>query len=101
MKNIRIFAAAKRKMICLSNQIGVWCSWLAFLHGVQAVARSSRATPTKEQQILCCSFCLSDTLSLKQQKRTPLRMSFFLSVVTPLILPQALFEVEHFVLDAL
>ncbi len=38
MKNIRIFAAAKA--------IGVWCSWLAFLHGVQAVARSSRATPT-------------------------------------------------------
>ena len=40
MKNIRIFAAAKA--------IGVWCSWLAFLHGVQAVARSSRATPTKK-----------------------------------------------------
>ena len=37
-KNISIFAAA--------NAIGVWCSWLAFLHGVQAVARSSRATPT-------------------------------------------------------
>ena len=40
-KNIPNFAAAKA--------IGVWCSWLAFLHGVQAVARSSRATPTKEQ----------------------------------------------------
>ena len=53
MENIRIFAAAK--------PIGVWCSWLAFLHGVQAVARSSRATPTKEQQILCCSFCLYAT----------------------------------------
>ena len=26
--------------------IGAWCSWLAFLHGVQAVARSSRAAPT-------------------------------------------------------
>ena len=44
MKNICIFAAAKA--------IGVWCSWLAFLHGVQAVARSSRATPTKEQQMI-------------------------------------------------
>ena len=44
MKNIRIFAAAKA--------IGVWCSWLAFLHGVQAVARSSRATPTKEQLMI-------------------------------------------------
>ena len=39
-KNLFIFAAAKA--------IGVWCSWLAFLHGVQAVARSSRATPTKK-----------------------------------------------------
>ena len=44
MKNIRIFAAA--------NAIGVWCSWLAFLHGVQAVARSSRATPTKRDNRL-------------------------------------------------
>ena len=49
MKNIRIFAAAKA--------IGVWCSWLAFLHGVQAVARSSRATPTKEQLDISCFFC--------------------------------------------
>ena len=39
-KNISIFAAA--------NAIGAWCSWLAFLHGVQAVARSSRAAPTKK-----------------------------------------------------
>ena len=39
-KNISIFAAA--------NAIGAWCSWLAFLHGVQAVARSSRAAPTTE-----------------------------------------------------
>jgi len=42
-KNIRIFAAAKA--------IGVWCSWLAFLHGVQAVARSSRATPTVKRAV--------------------------------------------------
>ena len=49
MKKIRIFAAA--------NAIGVWCSWLAFLHGVQAVARSSRATPTKEQLSIGCFFC--------------------------------------------
>ena len=50
MKNIRIFAAA--------NAIGVWCSWLAFLHGVQAVARSSRATPTlkKSSREICCFF---------------------------------------------
>ena len=41
-KNLSIFAAAKA--------IGVWCSWLAFLHGVQAVARSSRATPTEGHQ---------------------------------------------------
>ena len=52
MKNIRIFAAAKA--------IGVWCSWLAFLHGVQAVARSSRATPTKEQQSFLLLFLFSD-----------------------------------------
>lgn len=32
--------------LCSAKAIGVWCSWLAFLHGVQAVARSSRATPT-------------------------------------------------------
>ena len=41
-KNICNFAAAK--------PIGVWCSWLAFLHGVQAVARSSRATPTNNSK---------------------------------------------------
>jgi len=28
------------------NFFGVWRSWLAYLHGVQVVARSSRATPT-------------------------------------------------------
>ena len=43
-KNIPNFAAAKA--------IGVWCSWLAFLHGVQAVARSSRATPTVKKQLM-------------------------------------------------
>ena len=47
-KNLFIFAAA--------NAIGVWCSWLAFLHGVQAVARSSRATPTKGHQSHLVSF---------------------------------------------
>ncbi len=39
-KNLPIFAA----------QIGAWCSWLAFLHGVQAVASSSPAAPTRKQQ---------------------------------------------------
>ena len=48
MKKIRIFAAAKA--------IGVWCSWLAFLHGVQAVARSSRATPTKKAADFSAAF---------------------------------------------
>ncbi len=38
--------------------IGVWCSWLAFLHGVQAVARSSRATPTKKLSEMAAFFCL-------------------------------------------
>ena len=37
----------KNAYFCSANPIGVWCSWLAFLHGVQAVARSSRATPTR------------------------------------------------------
>jgi len=36
---------------CGAKAFGVWCSWLAFLHGVQAVARSSRATPTKFSKI--------------------------------------------------
>ena len=31
---------------CIAKAFGAWCSWLAFLHGVQAVARSSRAAPT-------------------------------------------------------
>ncbi len=51
-KNISIFAAA--------NAIGAWCSWLAFLHGVQAVARSSRAAPTVKKDICSMSFfCFS------------------------------------------
>lgn len=33
--------------INLQPQIGVWRSWLAYLHGVQVVVRSSRITPTK------------------------------------------------------
>ena len=33
------FAAAKMN--------GVWRSWLAYLHGVQVVVRSSRITPTE------------------------------------------------------
>ena len=37
----------KINIIFAAWKFGVWCSWLAFLHGVQAVARSSRATPTK------------------------------------------------------
>ena len=63
MKNIRIFAAAKA--------IGVWCSWLAFLHGVQAVARSSRATPTKEQQISLLLFLFYWYCRMGHEKRTP------------------------------
>ena len=70
MKNIRIFAAAKA--------IGVWCSWLAFLHGVQAVARSSRATPTKEQlsnQLLfLCGFG-TETAQKKDARRRPFPLS--------------------------
>lgn len=34
--------------------IGAWCSWLAFLHGVQAVARSSRAAPTIKRSTVKC-----------------------------------------------
>ena len=70
MKNIRIFAAAKA--------IGVWCSWLAFLHGVQAVARSSRATPTKEQLsnrlLFLCGFG-AKTAQKKDARRRPFPLS--------------------------
>ena len=70
MKNIRIFAAAKA--------IGVWCSWLAFLHGVQAVARSSRATPTKEQLsnwlLFLCGFD-DKTAQKKDARRRPFPLS--------------------------
>ena len=38
-KKESIFASAKT--------IGVWRSWLAYLHGVQVVVRSSRITPTQ------------------------------------------------------
>ena len=93
MKNIRIFAAAA---------IGVWCSWLAFLHGVQAVARSSRATPTKEQLrnrlLFLCGFSAE---TAPQKKDTHNGCPFRLKTSTNSILPQALLEVEHFVLDAL
>ena len=37
----------------------------------------------------------------EDKKRTPFRMSFFLVISEPSILPKALFKVEHFVLDAL
>lgn len=37
----------------------------------------------------------------KHKKRTPLRMSFSIVISKPSIFPEALFEVEHFVLDAL
>ena len=60
MKNIRIFAAA--------NPIGVWCSWLAFLHGVQAVARSSRATPTESSRVDSAAF-LCGILTPKLHKK--------------------------------
>ena len=32
------------------NIIGVWRSWLAYLHGVQGVACSSQVTPTVENK---------------------------------------------------
>ena len=35
------------------------------------------------------------------KKRTPSRMSFSIVISKPSILPEALLEVEHFVLDAL
>ncbi len=35
-----------KKFVFLQSEIGAWCSWLAFLHGVQAVASSSPAAPT-------------------------------------------------------
>ncbi len=50
-------AAAKDIIFALQIAIGAWCSWLAYLHGVQAVARSSRAAPTKPSQ-QCEGFCL-------------------------------------------
>jgi len=31
---------------------GVWRSWLAYLHGVQVVVRSSRITPTQKSRLL-------------------------------------------------
>jgi len=34
------------KMRSPKENIGVWRSWLAYLHGVQVVVRSSRITPT-------------------------------------------------------
>ena len=92
MKNIRIFAAAKA--------IGVWCSWLAFLHGVQAVARSSRATPTKEQLSNRLLFLCGFGAKTAQKKGRP-KTSFSIVISKPSILPKALLEVEHFVLDAL
>ena len=60
MKNIRIFAAAKA--------IGVWCSWLAFLHGVQAVARSSRATPTESSRVDSAAFFVRFSYAKSAQK---------------------------------
>jgi len=46
----------KHSYLCSRKTIGVWCSWLAFLHGVQAVARSSRATPTAKKQLKSAAF---------------------------------------------
>ena len=84
-KNIPNFAAANRKISCAEseistqlNAIGVWCSWLAFLHGVQAVARSSRATPTKEQLSFLLLFlfyhldCFVPRNDAKRQKKDTL-----------------------------
>ena len=97
-KNLFIFAAA--------NAIGVWCSWLAFLHGVQAVARSSRATPTKEQLnnrllFLFDTLCVIARNDAKRQQKKDAVASFFIVISIPSILPEALLEVSHCVLDAL
>lgn len=40
IESLRVFSIYDRN--------GVWCSWLACLHGVQVVAGSSPATPTVE-----------------------------------------------------
>jgi len=37
----------ERKLYLCTRIFGVWRSWLAHLHGVQRVGRSSRLTPTK------------------------------------------------------
>ncbi len=58
-KNELCFVIYTKKVSTFAAQdIGVWCSWLAFLHGVQAVARSSRATPTKSFKTRLFFFCL-------------------------------------------
>ena len=41
-----------KTFVSLQSVSGAWCSWLAFLHGVQAVARSSRAAPTTKKEFV-------------------------------------------------
>ena len=65
-KNLPIFAA----------QIGAWCSWLAFLHGVQAVASSSPAAPTRKQQRNPLLFYFQIPVCQLNKERTPTWMSF-------------------------
>ncbi len=46
--------------------------------------------------------CLKRTLHPpKHKKRTPSRMSFSIVKSKPSIFPEALFEIKHFILDAL
>jgi hypothetical protein len=43
-KNIAIIKI--NHYFCRAKKIGVWRSWLAYMHGVHVVVRSSRITPT-------------------------------------------------------
>jgi hypothetical protein len=58
---LRVYLRISNELLLLPPQlIGVWRSWLAHLHGVQGVVRSSRITPTKTENHCCESsggFC--------------------------------------------
>ncbi len=57
-------------------RIGVWCSWLACLHGVQVVARSSRATPTFQEKSLTSGSFFYDYFFVELMENFPKQLFF-------------------------
>ncbi len=76
MKNELTPVSFEKKLYLRASKIGVWRSWLAYLHGVQVVGSSSLLTPTFSNKKAFLLMLVMPSLPLKYQTPTLILFSF-------------------------